>query len=143
MVRTGIVKSKKGDTLQVCFETPEHCAGCRGCSRSFLPKSELLTVFGNAEVGDTVDVEMREQQAFRATLLAYAVPLCTLLLGLLAGYWLGLSDALTLLTALAGLAIGYFAVKLVELQLRRNAQWRPTIIAVHRPDTERNETTEQ
>ena len=29
MVRTGIVKSKKGDMLRVCFETPEHCAGCR------------------------------------------------------------------------------------------------------------------
>ena len=51
MVRTGIVKSKKGDMLRVCFETPEHCAGCRGCSRGFLPKHELLTVFGQAEVG--------------------------------------------------------------------------------------------
>ena len=46
MVRTGIVKLKKGDMLRVCFETPEHCAGCRGCSRGFLPKHELLTVFG-------------------------------------------------------------------------------------------------
>ena len=44
MVRTGIVKLKKGDMLRVCFETPEHCAGCRGCSRGFLPKHELLTV---------------------------------------------------------------------------------------------------
>ena len=80
MVRTGIVKSKKGDMLRVCFETPEHCAGCRGCSRGFLPKHELLTVFGQAEVGDTVEVEVRESQAFKATLLAYALPLCTLLL---------------------------------------------------------------
>ena len=59
MVRTGIVKLKKGDMLRVCFETPEHCAGCRGCSRGFLPKHELLTVFGQAELGDTVEVEVR------------------------------------------------------------------------------------
>ena len=131
MVRTGIVKLKKGDMLRVCFETPEHCAGCRGCSRGFLPKHELLTVFGQAEVG--------ESQAFKATLLAYALPLCTLLLGLLAGSALGLSDALTLLTALAGLAIGYLAAKLAEKSLRRSPKWRPTVIAAHRSNTERNE----
>lgn len=139
MVRTGIVKSKKGDMLRVCFETPEHCAGCRGCSRGFLPKHELLTVFGQAEVGDTVEVEVREAQAFKATLLAYALPLCTLLLGLLAGSALGLSDGLTLLTALAGLAIGYLAAKLTEKSLRRSPKWRPAVIAAHRSNTERNE----
>ena len=62
-----------------------------------------------------------------------------LLLGLLAGSALGLSDALTLLTALAGLAIGYLAAKLTEKSLRRSPKWRPTVIAAHRSNAERNE----
>lgn len=140
MVRTGFVKAKKGDRLQVCFERPEHCAGCRGCSRGLLPKRELLTVWGQAEVGDTVEVQMREAQAFKATMLAYALPLCLLLLGLLAGYWLGLSDVLMLLTALLGLAIGYLAVKTIENHLQRSERWRPAVVvSVHRSNTERND----
>ena len=59
MVRTGIVKSKKGDMLRVCFETPEHCAGCRGCSRGFLPKHELLTVFGDFAYGSALGWKWR------------------------------------------------------------------------------------
>lgn len=140
MVRTGFVKARKGDKLQVCFERPEHCAGCRGCSRGLLPKRELLTVWGQADVGDTVEVEMHEAQALKATLLAYALPLCLLLLGLLAGSWLGLTDGFMLLTALAGLAIGYLAVKGIENHLRRSERWRPAVVvSVHRSDTERNE----
>ena len=38
MERTGFVKEKKGDTLSVCFERPEACEGCRGCSKGLLPK---------------------------------------------------------------------------------------------------------
>ena len=60
MERTGFVKEKKGDTLSVCFERPEACEGCRGCSKGLLPKKELLTVFGKAEIGDEVVVRMPE-----------------------------------------------------------------------------------
>ena len=52
MVRTGFVKEKKGEELRVCFERPDACEGCKGCSKGFLPRQELLTVFGRAEVGD-------------------------------------------------------------------------------------------
>ena len=48
MVRTGIVKSKKGDMLRVCFETPEHCAGCRGCSLAGT-RHNLVFGVGNAQ----------------------------------------------------------------------------------------------
>ena len=55
MVRTGFVKAKSGSSLQICFERPQACEGCRGCSKGLLPKKELLTAFGEAEIGDVVE----------------------------------------------------------------------------------------
>ncbi|MBQ7455119.1 MAG: SoxR reducing system RseC family protein [Clostridia bacterium] len=130
MIRTGFVKEKKGDQLRVCFERPEACEGCRGCTKGFLPKKELLTVFGDAEVGDMVDVQMAEARTLKATLLAYALPLCLLLIGLLAGSAAGLSDGWTMAVSLLGLALGALAVWLIDRRLRRNEKWRPTVVRV-------------
>ncbi|MBQ4552595.1 MAG: SoxR reducing system RseC family protein, partial [Clostridia bacterium] len=73
MIRTGFVKDKKGERLSVCFERPSSCEGCKGCAKGLMSKSELLTVFGEAEVGDIVDVEMPEGRVFQASLLAYGL----------------------------------------------------------------------
>ena len=133
MVRTGFVKEKKGDTLRVCFERPEACEGCKGCAKGLLPKQELLSVYGQAEVGDIVDVRMPEAQTLKASMLVYAVPLVLLLAGLAGGYALHLSDGLTLLLALAGLALGYAAVKTVDRRLRAQDRWRPAVVNVRPP----------
>ena len=130
MERTGFVKEKQGDTLRVCFERPEACEGCRGCSKGFLPKKELLTVFGQAEVGDEVVVRMPEAKTLKASLLAYGAPLCGAVAGLLIASAAGAGDAVTLVAALADMAAGYGAVRLFDLRLRRNEDWRPTVVAV-------------
>ena len=132
MIRTGFVKTKKGDRLSVCFERPSSCEGCKGCSKGLLSKSELLTVFGEAEVGDFVDVQMPENRIFQASLLAYALPLCMLIAGLAVGSLLGLSDTIAFLMALAGLALGYVMAQLAEKILSKKKNWRPTIISVHK-----------
>jgi len=95
-------------------------------------KNELLTVFGEAEVGDFVDVQMPENRVFQASLLVYALPLCVLIAGLVAGSMLGLNDTVTFFMAVAGLVAGYLIASLFEKRLRKNASWRPTIIAVHK-----------
>lgn len=142
MVRTGFVKEKKGELLRVCFERPEACEGCRGCAKGLLPKKELLTVFGQAEVGDQVEVQMAEAQTLKATLAAYAIPLCALLIGLAAGTLAGLSDGVTLLLALAGLALGYLAVRAIDMRLRRQPKWRPAVVRVI-PAAEQKERNEE
>ncbi len=139
MVRTGFVKSRKGECLQICFERPDACNGCRGCSKGMLPKHELLTVFGEAEVGDIVDVEVPEAQVLKASALAYAVPLCTLLIGLIGGYALGCPDILCVVLALVGLALGYAIGRASELRLRKLSRWRPTVVAVRKMETPGNE----
>ena len=134
MIRTGFVKEKKKDTLKVCFERPEACEGCRGCAKGILPKKELLTVFGQADVGDMVDVRMPEAQTLKASLMAYAVPLCTLLLGLAAASLLKVSDAVTFLLALLGGGAGVLIARAFERKLRGNSQWRPEVVFVHPRD---------
>ena len=54
-----------------------------------------------------------------------------LLAGLLAGSALRLSDGLTLLFALAGLALGALAARGIDLRLRAKPQWRPSVINVY------------
>lgn len=132
MIRTGFVKTKNGNKLSVCFERPSSCEGCKGCSKGLMSKDELLTVFGEADVGDLVDVQMPEGRIFQASLLAYALPLSMLIAGLAVGSLMGMSDTITFLMALAGLALGYVLARLAEGMLRKKKNWRPTIIAVHK-----------
>ncbi len=131
MIRTGFVKEKKGERLRVCFERPDSCEGCKGCGKGFLPKKELLTVFGQAEVGDMVEVQLPEGKLFKATLLAYVLPLLFLIAGLALGTLLKMSDAVTVLLAFAGLAVGYALARAVDMKLRARPQWRPTVIKAY------------
>ena len=131
MIRTGFVKEKKGDQLRVCFERPEACEGCKGCSQGLMPKKELLTVFGQAEVGDLVDVNMPEAQTLKASLLAYALPLALLLAGLGIGAALRLPDGWMLVCALAGLLAGALLARGIDLRLRRQPKWRPSVVNVY------------
>ncbi|MBO4837735.1 MAG: SoxR reducing system RseC family protein [Clostridia bacterium] len=130
VVRRGFVKEKKGSLLRVCFERPDACEGCKGCAKGLVPQRELLTVFGQAEVGDQVDVRMPEARTLKATLMAYAVPLLAMLAGLAVGFMLNCGDLVSLLLALGGLAAGYLAVRAFEMRLRRDPLGRPTVISV-------------
>lgn len=141
MVRTGFVKAKNGSILQICFERPQACEGCRGCSKGLLPKKELLTAFGEAEIGDVVDVEMPQERDLEAALLAYGLPLCTLVIGLAVGSAIGLGDVFTLVCAFAGLAVGCMAAKACDKRLRAKKEWRPTVVYVHKADASNTERT--
>ena len=134
MVRTGFVKEKKGDQLKVCFSRPEACEGCKGCAKGLLPKQELLTVFGQAEVGDLVDVDMPQAQTLKASVLIYAVPLALLLAGLAAGYCAGLTDGMTMLLSLLGLALGSLIAWRIDKRLRAKPGWRPAVVKVYSAD---------
>ena len=87
-------------------------------------------MFGQAEVGDEVVVRMPEAKTLKASLLAYGAPLCGAVAGLLIASAAGAGDAVTLVAALAGMAAGYGAVQLFDLRLRKNEDWRPTVVAV-------------
>lgn len=131
MIRTGFVKEKKGEKLSVCFERPSSCEGCKGCAKGLMRKNELLTVFGDAQVGDVVDVQMPENRVFQAALLAYGLPLCGMIAALALGSAGGFSDTVAFFMALVGLAVGYVLARVADKYLRSKKNWCPRIVQVH------------
>lgn len=132
MVRNGRVVGKEDGKLSVCFERPEMCAKCGACiGRSH---QTLVKVQGEAEIGDTVDVEMADAQVVKASALAYLVPLVGLIGGLLIAAQCTADEIVIALSGLAGLALTRLAQVLIDRELQRKKAWQPRLVAVHKED---------
>ena len=111
MIRTGRVVEAKGGSLKVCFDRPEMCASCGKCGAHGVHQ-ELVTVQGEADVGNWVQVEMPDAQIVKVSLIAYVIPLVFLMAGLVIGQNILGTDAWA-----AGLGIGLMAVGLLIVRL--------------------------
>ena len=136
MIRTGRVIQAEENTLTVCFSRMEACDTCNLCGNG--RDDTTVSIKGQAEVGDRVEVEMPEAQVLKVSVITYAIPLASLLLGL----WLGTlvfpgREGAVLISALLFLGIGLMAVKLLDRTLGRKSHWQPKLIAVlPKEDTE-------
>lgn len=116
MKRKAVVVERDGRLMAEVVRT-EACQQCRACQ--FGQKDSVLLELpeGDYRVGDTVEITLNERSFTRATLLAYALPVATLLLALAAASLLGLSEGVQALCALGGLAAGLGVIKLLEPRL--------------------------
>lgn len=135
MIRTGRVVDVKDGLLNVCFNRPEACDHCGGCTGQ--KHETLVTLKGNAPLGSMVDVDMPAKQVFKASLLAYVVPMVLLFLGLWLGTMLFKNEVLAALLGIGCMALSFGILKLVEKTLKQKRNWQPYIVAVH----EEGETT--
>ena len=78
MIRSGVVVEKENGVLGVVFERPEMCAHCGGCLHKHCSRVQIK---GDAQIGDTVDVDMPDGEVVKASALMYIVPVCAFLLG--------------------------------------------------------------
>lgn len=138
MVRTGEVVEKTGDVLSVVFERPEACTHCNGCIKKHCTRVDIP---GQADVGDTVEVEMPEKSIVGASAIAYIVPLAALIAGLFIGYALhgpmGIGMDPNLFAAICGgicLALGLLGVYGIDRMLRGRKDWQPKVLTVHKRD---------
>lgn len=129
MEQTGEVIDVSQGLLTIRFCRPEACENCRACSGE--KHQATIQIPGDAQVGDRVTVSMPEGQVAKASLLAYAMPLCGLLLGLFAGWVLG-GDIPAILGAAAGLALSIFTLRLLDIRLRKDDRWTPKLVAVEK-----------
>ncbi len=129
MEQTGEVIEVSQGLLTIRFCRPEACENCRACSGE--KHQATIQIPGDAQVGDRVTVSMPEGQVAKASLLAYAMPLCGLLLGLFAGWVLG-GDIPAILGAAAGLALSIFTLRLLDIRLRKDDRWTPKLVAVEK-----------
>jgi positive regulator of sigma E activity len=82
----------------------------------------------HARVGDAVQVELHEKGLLRASLLAYVLPLCALLLGIALG--IQISNVAGMLIGLGSAALVYVLLHLLEPRFARMETLRPRMISI-------------
>lgn len=137
MIRSGEVVEKADGMLGVVFERPEMCAHCGGCLHKHCSRVQIK---GEAEIGDTVEVDMPDGEVVKASALMYIVPVCAFLLGLLLAWAIYrggtvkmAEDLFYAVCGVAACALGLSMVWVVDKNLRKAQKWQPRLVAVHKP----------
>ncbi|MEN6340473.1 MAG: SoxR reducing system RseC family protein [Clostridiaceae bacterium] len=124
----GLVTEVNGTLAKIRFLRSSQCAHCGACLTAGESEMEveLLNPVG-ARVGDHVSVSLAPKRIVQASLLAYALPLGLLLIGV----WVGsrISELYALLFGVAACGIGYLILRLVEKKGKKET-FRPRITAV-------------
>ncbi|MBO5341001.1 MAG: SoxR reducing system RseC family protein [Oscillospiraceae bacterium] len=109
------------------------CKSCEGCPQK--PKDEILALADNAAgvaVGDVVEVESNAGSAIGIAALVYLLPCITLILGYVVGTAFTSSQALCLVTAFAGLFLGFVPAVLLNRKLSVAGKPEFTIVSGRR-----------
>lgn len=127
MERLGEVTKVDGKWLEITFCRPSDCEKCHACMGG--NQTTTLRLEGKAALGDQVLVEMPASTVTQASLIAYGLPLCGLLAGMLLGEKLiPLEHSLgSLIGAVIGLGIPLVYLLITEKKRRSNPKWTPQI----------------
>ena len=129
MIRTGRVVEAKDGSLKVCFDRPEMCASCGKCGAHGIHQ-ELVTVQGEAQVGNWVQVEMPDAQIVKVSLIAYVIPLVFLMAGLVIGQNVLGTDAWAAALGIGLMDVGLLIVRLIDRRLGGRPGWKPRLVNV-------------
>lgn len=138
MTQQGMVTALEENKARVAFVRSEACAQCRMCEMGTREQVTLLVPNDiGAALGDTVLVELHDTKVFRASFVAYVIPLAALLagigLGQLAAPALGLYAHAELLSCAFGfamLALAYLGIRITEKKRAMRKRYAPRLIAV-------------
>ena len=129
MEKVGEITGIRGGKLEVSFCRPKDCGHCHACDGGQRPT--VILVEGEGRVGDYAAVQLPTGTVAKASLLAYAVPIGGLLLGMLAGQAAGGgSVAGTAVGGAAGFGLCVAAILLTEKGRRRSDKWQPKLTKV-------------
>ncbi|MBR3928658.1 MAG: SoxR reducing system RseC family protein [Clostridia bacterium] len=119
MKREATVVLHKGK-LCAMIERPEACGDCRACDFGRKEKMHYPLSEGNYKEGDKVLIEISDRALGRATLIAYGLPLLSMLLGLTLGAVLFKAEWAQALSALSALLAGWLIIRATEKKRGRN-----------------------
>ena len=136
MTNKGIVKEVNGEMLTVEFERHEACGECHACMHGSTDCAKhTITIRGKADVGDEIVVEMDDSHVMAASATAYMIPFAGFMIGILGSYALGLSEPVMALCAVAGTAVAYGIMRVLDPRLSKG-RWEPRIVSVSKPGSE-------
>ena len=135
MRHIGKVVRLERDRAFVRFERTKACENCGACMYVGDKEAEVsLENILHAEVGDYVQVEMQIKGFLHASFLAYIVPLCMLLVGIVLGsLW---SDAWGAVLGIAGAGLAYLLLRLLEPKFAKMKKFVPNMVEIEPPFTQ-------
>ena len=134
MTNKGIVKEVNGEMITVVFERHEACGDCHAWHMgSTNCAKHTITIKGKADVGDEIVVEMDESHVIAASAVAYMIPFAGFLIGIGSGYALGFSEPVMALCAVAGTAVAYLVMRMLD-PIFSKGRWEQKIVSVTKPE---------
>lgn len=133
MEQYGIIVRANGKQADVLVRQHSACASCGKCNMKHESKDLTVTALNlvNAQVGDRVVLEMPERNILSAGLLAYAMPLVSLFIGVLLGQLLFGSQTAAVLLGFGSMLGSYALLHLVlEPRFKASQQFSLSITDV-------------
>ncbi|MCI5605668.1 MAG: SoxR reducing system RseC family protein [Clostridia bacterium] len=110
----------------------ENCASCGLCPGRTAKVYAINDI--NAEIGDTVIIDMADGKVLGAAFLVYIVPLIILIIGYFAGYAVFNSEALGIIIGFLFMAVAFIVIIRVDRKIRR--KYTPHIVSIVNKGTE-------
>lgn len=142
LTEQGIVVDTKDGTAWVQTQTKTSCNSCKvnsSCGTGIISKAfgerSFITPMKNslkAQAKDQVEVGIPDDLVVKSSLLVYMLPLSSMLIALIGMRIVvpDFSEQWQILAALAGLLLGFFAVKRISEKISKNNQLEPVLLRI-------------
>lgn len=121
ITHSGFVSQVADGHVKVSLFRPEACGGCQMkdyCGGDNDERQEFELVANGYQVGDEVQLLMSTSTGLRAVLVAYLVPFAVLLLSLIIGLEMGLTEAEAALVSLSTTGLYYILLKMISKSIK-------------------------
>lgn len=144
MTERGYVLKNEGNYAQVRIERHSACGSCGKCGMTERQKHVDFYVENtlNAQVNDTVELDIPEANSAKLAFVAYILPLIPALILLFVSVGLKWQDWLSVLLFFVGLIVGFAVVALIDKLRKRKWASSPimkTIVVNTKIETKTNE----
>lgn len=118
---------RRGNKLMAEVVRSEACQQCRACN--FGQQEHVYIDVGSVQCaeGDEVTIEIHDGSVSKASVMAYGLPVITLLTGLFIGSMFSDVDYIQALCALAGLGVGLAVVRIIDRRIKKTGKYEPRV----------------
>lgn len=130
MEEKGTILDIQDQTMTVRFQRSAMCEKCGACQHANEEMRMQIQRIKEAEVGDQVTVSLGKGTFFKAALVAYGIPLLALLVGLLLGAYLPITqnaEINSLIVGVAFAACAFAGLRLTEPRRQQNQSYTPKV----------------